>query len=152
MRVVTGEANRWPLKIFETGVSAVAAGTANGGWVSGNPASLAASANVTALFDLGQDWHQYSHVLVSVLSSAPASGLTLNRITGSDTNTENLKRTLRGADGAGFGAVTNVSVPAAGGALTGIVHPMGRYVFVTVTNADATNAQGATTAITIAAR
>jgi hypothetical protein len=152
MRVVTGEANRWPLKILETGVSAVTAGLAPGGWASGNPASLAASGSVTALFDLGQDWHQYSHVVISVASSGPSSGLTINRITGSDTSTENLRRPVRGADGAGFGAVSAVSVTTAAGALSGIVHPMGRYLFVTVTNADGANAQGATSGITIAAR
>lgn len=152
MRVVTGEANRWPMKILQTGVSAVAAGTEAGGWVSGNPASLAASASVTALFDLGQDWHQYSHVQVAVAPSGPSSGLTITGITGSDTSTANTRRPLRGADGAGFGAITSVSVPTAGGPLAGIMHPMGRYMHITVANADGANAQGATTAITIGAR
>lgn len=150
--IVSGVPDRFPMKIFETGVSAVSAGTAAGGWVSGNPASLAASASVTALFDLGQDWNQYSHVVIAINPSGPSSGLTVTGITGSDTSTANTRRPLRGADGAGFGAITALSVPTAGGPLAGIVHPLGRYMHVTVANADAVNAQGATTSITIGVR
>lgn len=140
-----------PIKVFETGVAAVTAGLAGpGGWVSGNPASLALSASVDCLFDLGLDWSQYNKVAVSVLSVAPSSGFSGVQVSSSNTTSFNNSRMLNEVDGATFGQL-NAAITTSGLGVTACVKPMGRYLIVRLTNADAANAQGATAKVTVGA-
>lgn len=147
--ITTGIADRFPTKIFETDVAAVSAGVATGGWVSGSPANLALSASANVLFDLGQDWHQYTSVNLAISSVGPSSGLSNVQVSSSDTNAINTNRRLKDIGAVGPGAIA-ASITTAGGVQQLSVRPMGRYLFVSVTNADGANAQGATAKITMA--
>jgi len=140
-----------PIKVFETDVAAVTAGApGRGGWVSGSPANLAASGSVICVFDLGQDWHQYPNIQVSVSSTAPSSGLSGVQLYGSDNVTLNSARRLKESLVSGFSTIF-ASLTTANGAQQCFIKPMGRYLHVSLTNADATNAQGATAKVTVAA-
>jgi len=150
MATMTGIADHFPVKIFETNVNQVTAGTANGGWVSGTPANLVASAAVDVIFDLGQDWHQYVAVQVSVFLAGPSTGANPVYFTGSDTAAKNVNRRLVGASSASLSSIY-ANVTTSGSTQAVVVRPMGRYLTVTMLNADATNAMGATSKITMAA-
>jgi hypothetical protein len=148
--IQTGLPDTFPVRIFETGVNAVSAGTPGGGWVSGNPASLAASASVTCIFDLGQDWHQFVAVAIGILLSGTSTGFNAVRVSSSDTSTINPARRLKDISQAGINQL-NATVTTSEGAHQVNVRPVGRYLFVALTNADATNAQDANARVTIAA-
>lgn len=121
-------------------MTAFAAGP--GGWVSGNPASLAASATVVSLFDLGQDWSQYTRVQISISPASPSTGFSGVKINSSDNVTLDVTRALNEVDGTAFGSL-NASITTASGAQVATVRPLGRFLHVSMTNADATNAMGA---------
>lgn len=141
---------RPPVLVMGTGVNAVTAGGARAGWVSGTPASLAASGSVNVVFDLGPDWAQYILVQTTVRSESPSSGLDQVRFSGNDVPVLTGTRYLRDMQSSA-GTVTWASVTTANAAGTFMVRPMGRYLIVAVHNADASNAQGPTTSITLAA-
>lgn len=142
----TGGASR----VMETDVGQVAAGTDNGGWVSGSPANLALSATVTTIFDLGLDWSRVTFVTISILSTGPSSGFSGIVLTGSDTAAANPARRLRSEPNANdFASVATGAVTTAAGAQAAIVRPQGRYVTVSLTNADGVNAQGAGSKVTL---
>lgn len=132
--------------ILETDVAA----GASPGWISGTLSSLAASASVTILFDLGPNWDVYPGVAISVAPLAPSSGLTAVKIMSSDTTTVNAARVCPAA-ASGVFAGLNVAITVAGGAQSITVRPMGRYLFVQATNADAINALGASSKVTMGA-
>lgn len=148
--IQSGIPDTFPIKIFETDVGAVAAGTANGGWVSGSPANLAASASVNCVFDLGQDWSQFTHVSVAIRSSGTSTGLNNIQASSSDTATLNASRRLKDVSQVNHNSIAG-NITTAGGTQQAIVRPMGRYFIVSLTNADATNPQDASAKVTIAA-
>lgn len=126
---------------MRSGVAAVAAG--NGpGWVSGDIASLAASATATIVFDLGPNWDQYGVVQLAVVPAGPSSGLSnVKAFSSADAVlSAAADPQLNYTWGTSFG-------PAAGAAITApqsaMFSPMDRYFIVQATNADAVNAQGA---------
>lgn len=141
----------FPVLVFETDLSAVTAPSRAGGWVSGSIANLAASAAVTCLFDLGPDWQQYNELVVAVKPAAPSSGLTGVMMTSRDdaTAASNFNRQLghRYGSAANGNAISGAPTTSA----TWNVRPMGRYLTVVATNADAVNAQGAGAKLTVAA-
>jgi len=135
---------------MRSGQNAVAGGTTQPGWVSGDIASLAASGTATLVFDLGPNWDQYNVVQVAVVPAGPSSGLSGVAVYSS-------------ADAA-FSAATDPQLnytwgvsfgPAAGAAVTtpqsAMFSPMDRYLIVRATNADAVNAQGAGAFVQLAA-
>ena len=141
---------RPPVLVMETGLNAVAGGDVPG-WVSGSPANLAASGNFSAVFDLGPDWDQYSVLYLAILPQAPSSGLASVLATGSDTPSPNLNRRLQVVGATTVGSLFAASLLSANGAQGAFVRPMGRYVAVNGTNADASNALGAGAKVTLAA-
>ena len=146
------QTDRAPVVVMETGLNSVEPTSGTPGWVSGNPANLAASASVTCVFNLGTDWDQYTELQVSVKCQAPSSGFTKVSVQGSDTTvlTSGVRRCRSSQDSA-IGSTLYESVSSAVGAIQFNVRPWGRYVFVSLTNGDAVNAAGALSAVAIAA-
>lgn len=138
-----------PIQVFETDVNPVVAG-GDGGWISGTPSSLAASATVLCLFDLGPNWRQYPFLQVAVFPSGPSTGMNNIWIGCSDTPTIGTTRRLNYASHAGIQQIY-VTQNSSNGCGTFHSRPMGRYVGVSITNADATNPLGASAKVTIAA-
>lgn len=140
--------SRPPVLIMETGAGQVAAG-AGPGWVSGNPAGLPAATSLEICFDLGSEWAQYTVAQVLVYVAGPSSGFSAVQVYGGDTTANLGARRLPPAYATNFGT-TYQTVPSTG--MQGVcVRPVGRYVFVTVYNQDASNAAGASSRITLAA-
>ena len=136
---------------METGANQVAGGAA-AGWVSGNPASLAASASVTCVFDLGPEWDQYVMLSIAFFPVAPSSGAANLTVYGSDTATHNPARKMsspatgnNGAAGGWFVA----SATSSSGSTAGVMRPQGRYVHAVMTNADGSNPMGGPAKITL---
>lgn len=126
---------------MRSGQSAVAGGGTQFGWVSGDIASLVALAVATLVFDLGPNWDQYPVIQVGVMPAAPSSGLSAFQVYSSDdavfSATADLP--LNNVWATTLGSISAaVATPQ-----TGSFSPMGRYVIVRATNADAVNAQGA---------
>ena len=140
---------RQPVLVMETGVAQVAGGAA-AGWVSGNPASLAASASVTCVFDLGPDWDQYVVLNVVFSPVIPSSGASGLQLYGSDTTTQNGARKLASPASGNFATGWyTASAPSSSGSTTAVVRPQGRYVHALMTNADVSNAMGPSTKISL---
>lgn len=142
----------YPTLLMETDVGAVAPGGTQFGWVSGSPANLAASGNVTCLFDLGPNWSKYAEVQVVLVTSGASSGLNSIVFTSRDdaVASVNTARQL----GPRYSPASNGSfyfATVATGAFVFNVRPMGRYFVTRMVNADAANPQGATSKVTIAA-
>lgn len=140
-----------PVLVMETDANPVPGG-AGPGWVTGSPASMAASATVAVLFDLGADWDQYATVQVTLRPLGPSSGFSGVSFSGRDTPVaaQNLVRSLREVSSSAF-AITFASVTTANAAAVAMLRPFGRYVVVMVTNADAANATGAGSRVALAA-
>lgn len=130
-------------QVFESGVNQVAAGGDIGGWVSGTIASLAASATVDVIFDLGALWRCVAQVQVMVAPAGTSTGLSNVQVVSSDTAAFNANRRLKDVAAAGPSTVNIASLTTANGVQAVLVKPAGRYLVVRATNADATNAQGA---------
>lgn len=141
---------RPPALVMESDVTPVVAGGASPGWVSGSLASLAASALAICIFDLGPNWDQYSLASITVLSTSPSSGLSAVQVSGSATPTSQSSRRMKEAFSAVVGTIY-AALTTAGGPQSFQVRPIGRFVVVVATNADATNAQGAASKIVLAA-
>lgn len=139
--------------VYETGVSAIGAGGPTGGWVSGDVASLAASATVICLFDLGPEWRKYDRLTVTVLPVAPSSGFSNVDTCFSDTTTRNSARRPPsiGISAATYSTNFTSSLTTAVGTVGNVLPIMGRYVHVQLTNADGVNALGATAKVIVAA-
>ncbi|UOF78618.1 hypothetical protein [Bacteriophage sp.] len=134
---------------MRSGAAAVAGGGTIPGWVSGDIASLAASATATIVFDLGPNWDQYNVVQVGVVPAGPSSGLSGVAAYSSDDAAFNAAQDiqLNNVWGATFGAISAaVAAPQ-----TTSFAPMGRYFIVRATNADGANAQGAGAFVAICA-
>ncbi len=139
-----------PTLHMRTTDTAVTAGGSVAGWVSGTIASLAASASATMIFDLGPNWDQYPYVTVTVNPQGSSSGLTALQVFGSRTTTDTDVERLNFAYATSF-AGQSVAPTTANGVQSGIYRPAGRYVIVKATNADGTNAQGASASVAVTA-
>lgn len=141
-----------PTIIMETGVNPVTPGGLVPGWVSGDPAGLAASAQVNAIFDLGPHWDRYGLVAVTVNPAGPSSGFSAVQASGADTpsNYDNRRAMAYAFQGSGQSRMfaTFNTVAAAGQVF---LRPNGRFFTVNGTNADAANAMGAGAKFTVAA-
>jgi len=135
---------------METGVNAVTAGGAKAGWVSGDIASLALSATVDCIFDLGPDFDQYVTVSVKIAPIGPSSGTTACTVSSSDSVAANLNRRLRDPATAA-GTMINAAVTVASGVGEFYARPHGRFLHVSITNADGVNALGATSKVSVSA-
>jgi hypothetical protein len=126
---------------MRTGVAAVAGGTTQPGWVSGDIAALAAAGTATIVFDLGPNWDQYNVVQLAVVPAGPSSGLSGVAVYSSDDTNFNaavdpqLNYTWATAVGA---ASMAIAAPQ-----SAMFTPQSRYMIVRATNADGANAQGA---------
>lgn len=140
--------SQFPNRTYRTGQNAVAANSSQDGWVSGDPASLAASGTVTALFDLGPNWDNVGLIQVGVTPVAPSSGVTVTVKSSSDTTIDATDQILNHANGAAIGGAAAVSVTAAAPG-SGWFRPMARFLAVVVVNADGVNALGATSFIAV---
>lgn len=141
---------RLPTLVMETDVDAVTAGGSTHGWVSGSPASLAASASFIAIFDLGPNWAQYGLVQAVVLPQGPSTGLVAVEFGSPSGTTWQPARRLATAFNSAI-STTYQSMPSSTGAQSCTLRPLSRYLLVRGTNGDATNALGATSKITVAA-
>lgn len=126
---------------MRSGVAAVAGGGTIPGWISGDIASLAASATATLIYDLGPNWDQYNVVQVGVVPAGPSTGLSGVSVFSSDDATFNAAQDVQ--LNSVWGATFANLVAAITSAQTACFAPMGRYLIVRATNADAVNAQGA---------
>lgn len=140
-----------PTFLAETDKNQISAGGSTPGWVGGTTANLAASSQVNIVFDLGQDWDQYSVIAANAFSQAPSvSGLTVLWRSSDTTSLVGVTRALRDMANTTMRPISDTFTTAqAVGSY--FLKPMGRYLIAQVTNADATNAQGAGSKVTIAA-
>lgn len=126
---------------MRSGQNAIAGGGSQFGWVSGDIASLVALAVATIVFDLGPNWDQYPVIQVGVMPAGPSSGLSAFSVSSSDNAVYSAATDLP-LNNVWATAMGSISVAVAA-PQTGSFSPMGRYVIVRATNADAVNAQGA---------
>lgn len=138
-----------PILIFESGVGAVAAGSYGGGWVSGNPASLAASSNVNVVFDLGARWDERPVLHVVATNAGPGTPMAVT-LKSSDTTTASAARALRDNVGSALRPIAD-SVTAVQTTGSYLVRPLGRYLIVNVANGDASNAFSAAAKVVVGA-
>ena len=140
-----------PVLVMVSSVNAVTPGSTFSGWVSGSIASLAASASVDTIFDLGPSWAQYVNIAIGIKSSGPSIALGSISVYGSDTTTISPHRRLNATpDDVSIPPASSYVYTAIGGNMLKL-RPFGRYVIVSVTNVDSTNAQGALSGIDLAA-
>ena len=127
---------------MRSGQNAVAGGTTQPGWVSGDIASLAAAGAATVIFDLGPNWDQYNVVQVALVPAGPSSGLSGVAAYSSADPAFNAAQDpqLNYTWGTSFGPAAGAAAAAPQSAM---FTPMDRYLIVRATNADGANAQGA---------
>ena len=142
-----------PTLIMISGSSqSVAGGQSASGWVSGDIASLAASATAIALFDIGPDWDQYHTITININPVGPSSGLSNIQFSGRDDPTLAIDPLRRmGPANSTAGQVYSGAVTTAGGPQQFVVRPVGRFVVVSATNADGANPVGAAAHICVVA-
>lgn len=133
--------------VMVSGSNAVTAGGDTAGWVSGDTSGLAASGTVAVIFDLGPLWRRVNLCSVVVQSVTPSTGLSAVSVFGSDTAAIDFTRRCKDALSAGF-AYLYASIPT-GQAQEAFVKPKGRFLCIQASNADASNAQGATAHVTV---
>lgn len=120
------------------------------GRVTGTIANLAGSASTFIYFDLGPDWMYYNYVSVYIQSTGPSTGLGSIGVAGNDTPTSTGARYQNYAQATG-NAVIFATLNTSTTHNVAQTRPFGRYLIIHVTNADATNAQGAGSRVVIAA-
>jgi hypothetical protein len=139
--------------VMTSGLNAVAGGGSVPGWVSGDIGGvtpLAASAQAYVVFDLGPMWDQYVMLSCIVYPMVPSSGLSGVQVLGSDTTVYSGARRKNSAAAIALGSIYASALSASGAADLNF-RPSGRYVIVIATNADAVNALGAGSKITLTA-
>ena len=135
------------VQIAETGISPVAAGGDQFGWVSGTPVGLAMNASTPVIFDLGPLWYKYT---VCQLSAIPDSANLINvQIYSSDTPAINTARRLNYGNAGNFGYL--LASVAVGQPSSAMVRSMGRYLVISIQNDVAVAIQGINAKITLAA-
>lgn len=135
---------------MESGINPVVAGGRVAGWVSGDPAGLAASATLQVSFDLGPEWDQYVLCALNVFVQGPSSGLAGILLRPSDSLVAVIARASRDAFSTNASPLAAALSAASAVAEYGL-RPKGRYVLLSMTNADAVNACGATSKVTLTA-
>lgn len=136
-----------PIRLFSAGANAVS-GSGEAGWVDGHIASLAASGVATVRFDLGEDWILFPFIRLFVSWVGPSSGTSNLQVYSGDTLGA-LTRRIGFIDTDSI-STTFVTLSSASGPQTLDLRPMGRYLTITATNADATNAVGASARVDLA--
>lgn len=141
-----------PTLIMTSGISQpVVGGQDASGWVSGDVSGLAAASTAVMLFDVGPDWDQYHTITINVNPVGPSSGFSNLQFSGRDDPVAAIDPLRRmGPANSTAGQVYSGAVTTAGGAQQFVVRPAGRYVVVSLTNADGANAQGASHVCVIA--
>lgn len=147
---ITSREKPLPIITAETDVNQITGGGDIHGWVSGTPASLAASGTAVVVFDLGPNWMFYGLVQVLITPVAPSSGFNPVQIMCTPNGATNFNRRLGFAYSTG-GAVVFGNFTSASGQVCVVVRPMDRYLVINIPNADAVNAVGATAKVAIAA-
>lgn len=137
-----------PVLNMRTTDTAVTAGGDIPGWVSGTIASLAASATVTIVFDLGPYWDQYNSVQMAVNPVGPSSGLTAVQCFSSRTTTPSAVERLNMGQAVNFNT-SSATATVAAGVQSGMFRASARYFCVQATNNDGTNALGASSSVAI---
>jgi hypothetical protein len=119
--------------------------------VTGTIANLAAASAVNVLFDLGQDWEKFPLATLVVSPIGPSTGLSNVQVSfrPDAVATFNISRRSNFAYAPGATAVF-ISPPTASGPTSFTVRVLGRYLVLAATNADATNAMGATARVCVA--
>lgn len=139
----------FPNLSMRSGANQVAAGGTQFGWVSGDLGGLAASGSIDIFFDLGPSWAAYSLVQIGHTGVSGSSGVTVATVRSSDDTALDVQDiVLNSAFGTALGQLTGTS-SAAG--RTGFVRPQGRYLIVSMTNADAVNPVGAGASVRVTA-
>lgn len=140
---------RPPVLLMETGVGQVAAGYGPG-WVSGDPASLAANSSVLLVFDLGEEWTQYGELQILGSQVGPSSSVTYMLRGSNSAAPVGVTRALRDLQSTG---VTPVSAAISSGQAVGVfrVRPVGRYLIVQFINNDAAAATSPTAKVVLTA-
>jgi len=115
--------------------------------VVGNLAGLGAGATAIISFDLGTDWDQFEQVDVMLSIMGPSSGANAVQLFGSEAQGDVVLGPTR-AKRLGYQYNTapsgvNSAVTVAGGAQNIFVRPWGRYLVMSLVNADGSNAFGA---------
>ncbi len=136
-----------PIRLFSAGANAVS-GSGEAGWVDGTIASLAALAVATVRFDLGEDWILFPFIRLHISWVAPSSGTSNLQVYSGDTLGA-LTRRLGFIDTDSI-STTFATLSSANGPQTMDLRPMGRYLTITATNADAANATGSTSRVDLA--
>lgn len=131
-----------PQLSMAAGVNPVAAGAGPAGWVSGNPAGLAAGAAADVIFDLGADWDQYGVFCLTMSSKGPAAQFASVQISSGPVAAYDDASRVNYANSAGLNAAYITSLLTANGAMEASFRARGRYVCVRMAN-EASNAQGA---------
>ena len=140
-----------PTVVMQSGVDApITPGGKSAGWVSGDPAGLAASGTVLVQFDLGPDWDQYRTAAVVLAPIGPSTGFSaVQAFGGVAPGAPSANFRLRDAQATALGTI-NASVTTTSGAQQLNVRPLGRYLTISITNADVGNAVGATSHVVCA--
>jgi hypothetical protein len=137
-----------PSIVLYAGRDQVTGGGTSPGWISGDVAGLAAGQTTTVIFDLGPNWADYVRGTVMLYLSGPTVASGASAIwNGNDLSAPNRERAIA-FNGTTSSFVTTITPPNWGG-FTFVIH--GRYVFITVTNADATLAYSATSYVRVTA-
>jgi hypothetical protein len=138
--------------LMETDVLAVAPGGSMPGWVAGTPAGLAALGVVNCMFDLGPNWRDYPILQVVISPVGPSSGFNPVVMSSRDdaVAAANVHRRLgQIAANVVSGNVISAALTTASGSAGFMVRPMGRFLVITLTNADALSALGVTAKVTV---
>lgn len=137
-----------PVKIFESDVNQVAAGSKRGGWVSGSPANLAAVTGLNVIFDLGDDWDQYPIVCVYASNTGPGTPMQILLRTSDNPLTFTVARALRDLQDTARRPIADLVSSAN---VVGVYHVYncGRYLLVQVSNQDAVNPLSATAKVVV---
>lgn len=117
----------FPVLVMMTGANQVNGGVpggSQGGWLSGNPASLGSNGVVTSVFDLGPQWNQYG-LLQATLKGSQAISAVLH----CGDNGTTIVAPLMGVNA--LGAALSL---AGAGFAQALVLPSGRYVHAVVTS------------------
>lgn len=131
------------IQTAQSGVSAITAGGDTMGWISGDISGLAASANVSVIFDLGPLWRRISLVAASFYVLSPSSGLTgVTFASGMTPAWDTNERRLAPA-GATNGSIIYATMVSSSIWFEYFVKPTGRYLIINMSNADSANAVGA---------
>lgn len=123
-----------PVLVAISGVNPVVLGSPSFGWVSGALASLAISGTVVCVFDLGENWRDYSLLQLTVTGTAALASIAESASDDGATNAQDLIATS---------GVPLALVLSAAGQAQGVAMVAGRYVRIAITNGGTAQGAGA---------